>query len=101
MAKLADAADLKSAGAKSPVGVRFPLPAPPQKHAVGWARCPHGRTSAADAGDFGPTITNEVQFYQTENIKFTDKCCNEQGLHIEYTFTGFPVSPATRPVLHA
>jgi hypothetical protein len=28
MAKLADAADLKSAGAKSPVGVRFPLPAP-------------------------------------------------------------------------
>jgi hypothetical protein len=30
MAKLADAADLKSAGAKSPVGVRFPLPAPAQ-----------------------------------------------------------------------
>ena len=28
MAKLADAADLKSAGPKRPVGVRFPLPAP-------------------------------------------------------------------------
>ena len=28
MAKLADAADLKSAGLKRPVGVRFPLPAP-------------------------------------------------------------------------
>ncbi len=28
MAKLADAADLKSAEVKSPVGVRFPLPAP-------------------------------------------------------------------------
>jgi hypothetical protein len=28
MAKLADAADLKSAGANSPVGVQFPLPAP-------------------------------------------------------------------------
>ena len=36
MAKLADAADLKSAGAKSPVGVRFPLPAPryPHKHST-------------------------------------------------------------------
>lgn len=32
MAKLADAADLKSAGAKSPVGVRFPLPAPDSRH---------------------------------------------------------------------
>ena len=28
MAKLADAADLKSAGAKSSVGVQVPLPAP-------------------------------------------------------------------------
>jgi hypothetical protein len=31
MAKLADAADLKSAGPKRPVGVRFPLPAPQVK----------------------------------------------------------------------
>jgi hypothetical protein len=29
-AKLADARDLKSAGPKRPVGVRFPLPAPVQ-----------------------------------------------------------------------
>ena len=64
MAKLADAADLKSAGPKRPVGVRFPLPAPTCEQNASLATLPAVLSeSGEDLGDGrGPVV--RVQYFR-------------------------------------